>query len=48
MEEFLCNSCEETFTIISESNDKPEFCPFCGETDLINSLEEDFDFEDEE
>lgn len=38
-EDFICENCETEFTLIyDKETDKPEYCPFCG-----NSLEQDND-----
>lgn len=38
-EDFICENCETEFTLIyDKETDKPEYCPFCG-----NSLEQDDD-----
>lgn len=46
--EIVCKYCENSFEIVSESEEEVEFCPFCGEF-LIEEEEElqPLDFEDD-
>lgn len=47
--EFFCCYCENSFEIVTESEEEPDYCPFCGEylmeedDDEIEAL----DFEDD-
>ena len=36
---FLCDNCDSAFTIITEEQEKPTTCPFCGEA--LDEHEED-------
>lgn len=50
-EDITCSHCEIDYTIDYESNDTPDFCPFCGEIayELADGEEEDlWDDEDED
>lgn len=46
-EDFICEQCETEFTLVHHMDDKPEYCPFCG-NDLVQDHEDDLNFEDEE
>jgi Zinc ribbon domain. len=37
---YNCNGCGNSYTIITDSEEAPEVCPFCGE-DLDNERDED-------
>lgn len=39
-----CPSCDEEFKIVSDSTEKPYYCPFCAEE---LELDEELDDEDE-
>ena len=41
-----CNSCWAEFKVISDSDELPEFCPYCGSD--IDPLDEDDEDEDNE
>ena len=47
--EYLCGYCENSFEIVSESEEEIDFCPFCGEYLPEEEEEEleDLDFEED-
>ena len=40
--EFHCEDCDTSFKILTESDEKPTYCPFCG-FELEDNIEEDED-----
>jgi DNA-directed RNA polymerase subunit RPC12/RpoP len=52
MNEFECSDCGVEFEIVHETDETPEFCPFCGskleydDKELDNSEWEDDEFKD--
>lgn len=43
----VCDECDTDFDIVTESEDSPQFCPFCGEY-IYEDGEDDDEEEDEE
>lgn len=44
----VCEECETESTVVSESHDPIQFCPFCGEYIDEDDHEEEEDWEEEE
>jgi hypothetical protein len=40
--QFKCESCEEEYELVWDSEEEPEYCPFCAD------LNEDWDDEDDD
>lgn len=45
MDWITCSSCDEEFKIITDSTDRPVYCPFCAEELEIEDL---YDEDDDE
>lgn len=47
MNQIACVSCDAEYQILHEIDNDPIYCPFCGELNLPEETDEEYEYDDE-